>query len=123
MWGSMSLWNVQGPLLHSGDHIVPRILIVDYSFNIGFRVQYIPGLQKNLVSLRCGGEGGGCMVAICSSSPIRTEVIVKQKFTLFPKQNMLSLRWFNVGPPSAVRDAGPTLNQRRPKYPLRRAGV
>ena len=113
----MSLWNVQGPLLHSGDHIVPRILIVDYTFNIGFRVQYIPGL------LMWGGGGGGCMVAICSSSPIRTEVIVKQKFTLFPKQDMLSLRWFNVGPPSAVRDAGPTLNQRRPKYPLRRAGV
>ena len=34
MWGDMSLWNVQGPLLHSGDHIVPRILTVDYTFNI-----------------------------------------------------------------------------------------
>ena len=33
MWGDMSLWNVQGPLLHSGDHIVPRILTVDYTFN------------------------------------------------------------------------------------------
>ena len=32
MWGDMSLWNVQGPLLHSGDHIVPRILTVDYTF-------------------------------------------------------------------------------------------
>ena len=32
-WGDMSLWNVQGPLLHSGDHIVPRILTVDYTFN------------------------------------------------------------------------------------------
>ena len=27
--------------------------------NIRFRVQYIPGLKKNLVSLRCGGRGGG----------------------------------------------------------------
>ena len=34
MWGDMSWWNVQGPLLHSGDHIVPRILTVDYTFNI-----------------------------------------------------------------------------------------
>ena len=34
MWGDMSLWNVQGPLLHSGDHIVPRILRVDYTFNM-----------------------------------------------------------------------------------------
>ena len=33
MWGDMSLWNVQGPLLHSRDHIVPRILTVDYTFN------------------------------------------------------------------------------------------
>ena len=33
MWGDMSLWNVQGPLLHSGDHIVPCILTVDYNFN------------------------------------------------------------------------------------------
>ena len=33
MWGDMSLWNVQGPLLHSGDHTVPRILTVDYTFN------------------------------------------------------------------------------------------
>ena len=29
MWGDMSLWNVQGPLLHSGDRIVMRILTVD----------------------------------------------------------------------------------------------
>ena len=34
MWGDMSLWNVQGPLLHSGDHIVPRILTVDYTFKL-----------------------------------------------------------------------------------------
>ena len=34
MWGDMSLWNVQGPLLPSEDHIVPRILTVDYTFNI-----------------------------------------------------------------------------------------
>ena len=34
MWGDMSLWNVQGSLLHSGDHIVPRILAVDYTFNL-----------------------------------------------------------------------------------------
>ena len=33
MYGDMSFWNVQGPLLHSGDHIVPRILTVDYTFN------------------------------------------------------------------------------------------
>ena len=32
MWGDMSLWNVQGPLLHSWDHIVQRILTVDYTF-------------------------------------------------------------------------------------------
>ena len=31
----MSLLNVQGPLLHSGDHIVLRILTVDYTFNRG----------------------------------------------------------------------------------------
>ena len=36
MWGDMSLWNVQGPLLDSGDHIVPHILTVDYTFNIFF---------------------------------------------------------------------------------------
>ena len=34
MWGDMSLWNVQGALLQSGDHIVPRILTVDYTFNM-----------------------------------------------------------------------------------------
>ena len=34
MWGDMSLWNVQGPLLHSGDHIVPGNLTVDYTFNM-----------------------------------------------------------------------------------------
>ena len=32
MWGDMSLWNVQGPLLHSGVNIVQRILTVDYTF-------------------------------------------------------------------------------------------
>ena len=32
MWGDMLLWNVQGSLLHSGDHIVPRILTADYTF-------------------------------------------------------------------------------------------
>ena len=31
----MSLWNVQGPLLHSGDHIVPHILTVDYTVLTG----------------------------------------------------------------------------------------
>ena len=30
----MSSWDVQRPLLHSGDHIVPRILTVYYTFNI-----------------------------------------------------------------------------------------
>ena len=34
MWGDMLLWNVQGPLLHSGDHIVPHILTVDYTFKL-----------------------------------------------------------------------------------------
>ena len=34
MWGDMSLWNVQGPLLHSEDHIVPRIVTVDYTFKV-----------------------------------------------------------------------------------------
>ena len=33
MWGDMSLCIKQGPLLHSGDHIVPRILTVDHTFN------------------------------------------------------------------------------------------
>ena len=33
MWGDMSLWNVQGPLLHSGDTLVQCILTVDYTFN------------------------------------------------------------------------------------------
>ena len=32
MWGDMSLWNDQGSLLHSGDHILPCILTVDYTF-------------------------------------------------------------------------------------------
>ena len=32
MWGDMSLWNVQGPLLHSGDSLVQCILTVDYTF-------------------------------------------------------------------------------------------
>ena len=32
MLGDISLWNVQGPLLHSGDHIVPCIWTVDYTF-------------------------------------------------------------------------------------------
>ena len=31
MWGNMSLWNIQGPLLHPREHIVPRILTVDYT--------------------------------------------------------------------------------------------
>ena len=45
-----------------------------YIFNVTtrFSVHYIPRLQKNLVSLRCRG-GGGCMVAICSPSPIKHE--------------------------------------------------
>ena len=38
MWGDMSLWNVKGPLLHSGDHIVPRILTVDYTFNMFLQI-------------------------------------------------------------------------------------
>ena len=32
MWGDMLLWNVQGPLLHSGDTLVQCILTVDYTF-------------------------------------------------------------------------------------------
>ena len=32
MWGDMSLWNVQGPLLHSVDTLVGCILTVDYTF-------------------------------------------------------------------------------------------
>ena len=28
----MSLWNAQGPLLHSGDSLVQFILTVDYTF-------------------------------------------------------------------------------------------
>ena len=38
MWGDMSLWNV---LLHSGDHIVPRILTVDYTFNVAQRAYFL----------------------------------------------------------------------------------
>ena len=30
------LWNVKGQLLHSGDHIVPCILTVDYTFNVAW---------------------------------------------------------------------------------------
>ena len=45
-----------------------------YIFNVNIRlcVQYIPGLQKNFVSLRfvCVWGGGGGTVAICSPSPI-----------------------------------------------------
>ena len=33
MCGDMSLWNVQGPLLHSGDTLVQCILTVDYTFS------------------------------------------------------------------------------------------
>ena len=33
MWGDMSLWNMQGSLLHSGDTLVQRILTVAYTFN------------------------------------------------------------------------------------------
>ena len=50
------------PVYNSGLH--PYI----FNVNIWFRVQYIPGLKKSLVSLRCEGEG--CMLAICSPSPI-----------------------------------------------------
>ena len=32
MWGDMSLWNVQGPLLHSGDTLAQCIMTVDYTF-------------------------------------------------------------------------------------------
>ena len=49
MWGDMSLWNVQGPLLHSGDHIVPRILIVDYTFKTR---NQIPPHHKKYVLVR-----------------------------------------------------------------------
>ena len=52
MWGDMSLWNVQGPLLHSGDHIVPRILTVDYTFikDLAFtRVCKVNGLGQRTV--------------------------------------------------------------------------
>ena len=31
MWGDMLLWNVQGPLLPSGDTLVQFILTVDYT--------------------------------------------------------------------------------------------
>ena len=48
MWGDMSLWNVQGPLLHSGDLIAPRILTVDYTFNSECIVENIITL-KNIV--------------------------------------------------------------------------
>ena len=34
MWGDISLWNVQGPLLHSMDTLVQCILTVDYNFNL-----------------------------------------------------------------------------------------
>ena len=34
MWGDMSLWNVQGPLLHSGDTLVQCILTADYLFKV-----------------------------------------------------------------------------------------
>ena len=40
MWGDMSLWNVQGPLLHSGDHI----LTVDYTFN-GSYIEVYSGIE------------------------------------------------------------------------------
>ena len=35
MRGNMSLWNVQGPLLHSGDTLVHCILTVDYTITTG----------------------------------------------------------------------------------------
>ena len=41
MWGGMSLWNVQGPPLHSGDHIVQRILTVDYTFKIKISIKLV----------------------------------------------------------------------------------
>ena len=36
MWGDMSLWNVQGPLLHSGDTLIQFIVTADYAFNTCF---------------------------------------------------------------------------------------
>ena len=36
MWGDMSLWNVQGLLLHSGDTLVQCILTADYTFKEAF---------------------------------------------------------------------------------------
>ena len=56
MWGDMSLWNVQGPLLHSGVHIVPRILTVDYTFNVALGslnrlLQHCITLNRNNVNL------------------------------------------------------------------------
>ena len=32
VFAGMSLWNVQGPLLHSGDHIVPRVLTTPLNY-------------------------------------------------------------------------------------------
>ena len=43
MWGDMSLWNVQGPPLHSRDHIDPRILTNDYTFNQCLSFQHFMG--------------------------------------------------------------------------------
>ena len=50
MWGDMSLWDVQWPLLHSGDHIVPRILTVDYTFNSATSKREWGGSEKGLTT-------------------------------------------------------------------------
>ena len=49
MWGDMSLWNIQGPLLHSGDDIVPRILTVDCTFKAHLNIMHVMRTPHNLV--------------------------------------------------------------------------
>ena len=68
MWGDMSLWNVQGPLLHSGDHIVPHILTVDYTFKLIAKLlsHYMNVLVKMdldiSLALKIISEHGPCIV-------------------------------------------------------------
>ena len=56
MWDDMSLWNVQGQMLHSEDTLVQCILTVDYTFKHKWyaslrRDKRLPNLLSNFIYL------------------------------------------------------------------------
>ena len=65
--------NVQGPLLHSGDHIVQRILTVDYTFNS------LPIKVIDSVDFMCVHRVNGmCVVDLCVVDLSTTEFPLSQ---------------------------------------------